>query len=276
MKVTTIPVSALPTRGLLYKKFESIDVPQLTFGQIMSYSAELEDAKTEYTKLLVQLKHLMLTIPNGGEILMPDAYPIMAIRSYTSISNNLKKTITINFMCPIHQKIEQTVIDLDSMQFDNVDQSILIIKSFKLNRKPWDFKVPTVKEFYDLAIDLKGVLPRLNPLKYVWLMSVFKVSLDKNERMQVLRAILNATNEDNDISTLEVLYESLAHTFRFVKAKCQNPAANIDYNIYAIDPLLEVERLIKASKDLGMLNSFMFRTDVQAVEELHSSEVQYE
>ena len=273
MKVTTIPVSVLPTRGLLYKKFEYIDIPQMKLGEILNYSADLDDAKTEYTKLLCQIKHLVLPIHNGADILMPDFFPVAAIRSYTSISKNLKKTITINFMCPIHQKIEHAAVDLNSMQFDNVNQSILIIKSFKLNGKPWEFRVPTVKEFYDLAVDLKDVLPRYNPLKYVWLMSIFKASSDKNERMQVLRAILNATNDDDDIFTLEVLYESLAHTFRYVKAKCQNPHTQIDYNIYTIDPLLEVERLIKSSKDISMLNSFMFRTDVQTVPEPNTENV---
>lgn len=242
---TDIPVDSLPSKGYGYS-FNLLTIPQLVFSQILDYQAELEKQKNELSTLLVQLKHLVLNLEHGSEISMYDALPIMAIRTYTSASDKLTDYLKIKYYCPVHKKQEILEVKLGAMIFNDIDPNLTKIDEIRLNGNYHKFEIPTVKKFLDVANKFKTSVPINYAVKFIWLLSMFKDILGKEDDKFYGNKILNDLLHANttDIVTINKLYSMLTNAFTGFKATCKNGGEPVVVDINSISPITDIFRNI--------------------------------
>jgi len=235
-----IPTDQLPSKGLLYP-FSTLAVSRLKFSQIMEYSADLSYCQNELSRFLVQLKHLILNLPAGREVSMYDAIALIAIRTYMSTSADLTNNIRIKYQCPIHNKKEVIEVDLRSIRFEDIDEELVRVDTFRLGGKSYRFRIPTVAEFVDVAEHFKTSLPMNDLLatKYIWILSMFKDIMDKDKRMEILSAVKNATADDDGILVLNTLYKKLSGAFQYLVAYCDQGGEKVMVKIPTVEPITQ-------------------------------------
>lgn len=247
---TDIPVDSLPSKGYGYD-FNLLEIPQLVFSQILDYQAELEKQKNELSTLLVQLKHLVLSLKNGPKISMYDALPVMAIRTYTSASDKLTDYLKIKYFCPVHQKKEIMEVKLGSMIFNDIEPDLTKIDSIRLNGNYYKFEIPTVQKFIDTANKFKMTVPLSHAVKFIWLLSMFKDILGNEEDKflgnKILKDLMNA--DAKDIVVLNKLYSMLTNSFTGFKATCKNGGEPVIVDINSISPITDIFRNILQTEE---------------------------
>lgn len=253
-KTLSLPVETLPSKGYSYK-FNAINIPRMTFSEILNYQSDMESSKNETSDFITLLNDIILPLQNGGDILLYDAIPVIAVKIYNSTAETLTDFIKIKYECPYHHKKETLEVRLSNFQFNDMDQKLKKIKSVILNGKSYDFHLPTVSDFLTITETFKLRLPVENSLKYFYLLSMFKASYEEKSRMEILYAIKNATSKD--IVTLNSLYTMITNAFTGFNALCNNGEETVTVRLKTIYPvtdifqnILESERLDETAFDL--------------------------
>ena len=251
-----IPVENLPSKGILYG-FSNISISQLTYAKILDYKFDLEKQHNEVSLLITQLNHLIMDLPNGADISMYDAFALMAVRVYSSSSKDLSNQLSFDFECPIHHKIETVSVDIGSMKFEDMDPKLAEIETIKLNNERFRFRIPTVKEFIEVANSCKTLLPvKPYALKLIWLLSMFKDVSNKDERLKIIKSVTEATVVNDELLLLETLYQKMM-SFKFMFATCKQGGEVNKFQINTIEPITSYFRHIPQLQNLtGDLCSF--------------------
>lgn len=236
-KSLNIPVDNLPSKGYKYT-VKSIEIPQMTFSSILSYQAEIEQCQNELSTFIAQLRCILMTLPDSEQLSLFDALPLIAIRVYASSCEQLTDYIKIKYQCPVHNKKETMEVRLKNMRFGDMDPLLKKIEFVKINDEKYKFKVPTVKEFLNIAELLKTRVPLSAALKYVYLMSMFEEAYNEKTRMTLLSAMFNATSKD--IVTLNKLYQLITGAFLGFTATCNNGGESVTVPIDSIGPVTDI------------------------------------
>ena len=260
--ITELPVESLPSKGYGYK-FNMVRLPKLVFSQITEYSSEIYKCNNELSSFLCQLKHLLLNLPNGSEISMYDAIPLMAIRCYTSTSDKLTDFIKIKYHCPLHDRQEVMKVDMTKMKFNDIDPMLKKLKAVKLDGKYYDLRVPTVGEFVATANKIKMKLPKSHALKYLWMMSAFTgIEKDDKENENLADRVLNAISkgDSKDIIALNKIYSLLTGAFTYFVAHCSEEGGEPVVRIPTIEPITDIFQNILLNEEFDQ-DTFDFRED---------------
>lgn len=262
MQTEEIPVDKLPSRGITYP-FSYITLPKLKFSTIMEYQSDLSACNNELSKFIVQMKYLLGDLPSFGDLLMYDAIPLMAIRTYSSATSDISSRIQVKYTCPVHNRMESLEVDLSTMEFNDMDPKLAQIDYFRLSGVPYSFRIPKVREFIQVADHFRNTLPLKDKVatRMIWILSMFKEVLDKDKKLEILKAVNDATSENDDINTLNYLYSKLTDAFKFLKATCKQGGEEVKVLIPVIEPLtayfLDISSCRKVNDDV-----FSYKTKV--------------
>jgi len=238
MQELEIPVDKLPSKGKLYP-FNYITLPRLKFSTVLDYQSDLSCCRNELSKFVTQLKYLLRDLPSYKQLLMYDAVPLLLIRTYASATPELSNHIRIKFICPIHRQPEEFDINLESIEFNDIDPELYKIDTFRINNQTFKFRLPTVDDFLRTADTFMTILPVKDSvaMKMIWILSMFS-EVDKREnRSRILQAVRTATSEGNGIKTLTYLYSKLTNAFTHLTTECRNGGETVKVEIPVIEPL---------------------------------------
>ena len=245
--IISLPVETLPSKGYNYK-FKAVNIPRMVFSEILDYQADMERCKNETSEFITLLKNIVLTIPNGENILLYDAIPIIAVRIYNSTAETLTDFIKIKYECPVHHKKETLEVRLKNFRFNDMNPLLKKIKAVTIHGKAYDFVMPTVKDFIEITETFRLKAPVNNALKYFYLLSMFKDAYNPKHQLEILGALKTATSKD--IVVLNSLYEMITGAFNGFMVTCNNESEPVAVRLNSISPVTDIFQNILESENL--------------------------
>lgn len=252
-----IPVEKFPSQGYGYT-FSTIEVPPLVYADILEYQKELQGSKNSLSDFLIMLKHLLLPLHNGDRISLYDATALLSLRSFASVCKDLTAPMTINYLCPIHNKQEQLQVTMENISFGKLDKAFKKIKAVKLKDKERNIFIPTIAQFNTLANSIKTLLPANNALRYLYILSMFQDAYEEDKVTELVNDFMTA--DTDDIFTLEWLYAQITSAFSGFKANCANGKEPVVVFIDTFRPITEIFQNILSNRIFNQVQ-IIFRED---------------
>lgn len=243
--IISLPVDTLPSKGYGYN-FKAVSIPRMVFSEILNYQADMEQCKNDAAEFITLLKDVVMTIPNGGSILLYDAIPIIAVRIYNSTAETLTDFIKIKYECPIHHKKESLEVRLKNFRFNDMNPLLKKIKAVRIGGKSYDFVLPTVSNFIEITETYRLKAPVNNALKYFYLLSMFKAAYDPKTQLEILGVLKTATSKD--IVVLNSLYEMITGAFTGFMVTCNNGSEPVAVRLDSISPVTDIFQNILESE----------------------------
>ena len=199
----------MPTKGVLNPEVSMIDVPPLTFGEMLKY---LNDEQlTPFRDYLHALEYIISRDPRIGMVSILDADYILYVFKAISSSKDSKLRITAD--CQHCHKKHSRLIDLNQVEYQDINEDALNIKEVELGEEKIKFRYPTISEFIKFASSVGRYKENLG-------IDVIKLAsmLDTGSIEESVDLVMNATSED--IAVISYLDDQLFKIITPLEISC--------------------------------------------------------